>query len=67
MSGRGYWLPRCGAMTRKGTPCQRKLILNEDGSIRNGRCRNHAGLATGPRTAEGHARCLAAVRIKVGD
>jgi hypothetical protein len=59
MSGRRYWLPRCGAMTRKGTACKRKPILNPDGSIRNRRCRNHSGLATGPRTAAGHARCLA--------
>ena len=55
MAGRRYWLPRCGA---------RKPILNPDGSIRNGRCRNHSGLATGPRTVAGHARCLEG-RIKL--
>jgi hypothetical protein len=58
MSGRRYWLPRCGAMTRKGTPCKRKPVLLPDGQVRNGRCRNHAGCSTGPRTIEGHARCL---------
>ena len=41
---------RCGAKTRKGTACQRPA--NE----RNGRCRVHGGVSTGPRTEEGRAR-----------
>jgi len=45
----------CGAKTRKDTPCQAKALLN-------GRCRNHGGLSTGPRTLEGKARSLAALR-----
>lgn len=45
---------KCGAKTRKGTPCQAKALTN-------GRCRNHGGLSTGPRTAEGKARSLAAL------
>jgi hypothetical protein len=53
----GYGMRRkitCGAKTRKGTPCQAKALAN-------GRCRNHGGLSTGPRTAEGKARSLAAL------
>jgi len=38
--------PRCGAKTRKGTPCQCPAMAN-------GRCRLHGGLSTGPRTPEG--------------
>jgi hypothetical protein len=41
--------PRCGARTRRGTPCQCP-------AMRNGRCRIHGGLSTGPRTAEGRER-----------
>jgi len=43
-------LPRCGAKTRKGTPCQR---IGRKG---NGRCKLHGGLSTGPKTPEGLAR-----------
>ncbi len=43
---------RCGAKTRRGTPCKRK-------ALRNGRCPNHGGLSTGPRTLEGRRRALA--------
>ena len=64
MAGRRYWLPKCGAMTRLGRPCRARPVLNADGSVRNGRCRNHAGCSTGPRTIEGHARCLAG-RLKL--
>jgi hypothetical protein len=41
--------PRCEARTRRGTPCQCP-------AMRNGRCRLHGGLSTGPRTAEGIER-----------
>jgi hypothetical protein len=47
--------PRCGAHTRTGGCCQQP-------AMRNGRCRLHGGLSTGPRTAEGRARCAAARR-----
>jgi hypothetical protein len=40
---------RCGAKTRKGTPCQGPAMPN-------GRCRMHGGPSTGPRTPEGKAR-----------
>src|SRR5690554_664401 len=37
----------CGATTRSGTPCKRRDLY------RNGRCRLHGGLSTGPRTKRG--------------
>ena len=42
--------PRCGARTRCGGECRQPAMPN-------GRCRLHGGLSTGPRTAEGLARC----------
>ena len=41
--------PRCGAKNRRGLPCQCP-------AMRNGRCRLHGGLSTGPRTLEGRER-----------
>jgi hypothetical protein len=41
--------PRCGARTRAGCPCRQP-------AMKNGRCRLHGGLSTGPRTAEGRRR-----------
>ncbi len=48
--------PRCGAKARTqgGAPCRAP-------AMKNGRCRMHGGKATGPRTAEGLARIIAAV------
>ena len=44
---------KCGAFARStGELCQRKPLAN-------GRCRNHGGLSTGPKTAEGKAKALA--------
>lgn len=41
----------CGARTKgTGTPCRRL-------PCRNGRCKLHGGLSTGPKTAEGRRRC----------
>jgi hypothetical protein len=37
---------RCGAKTRKNTPCKAPAMAN-------GRCRMHGGGSTGPRTATG--------------
>jgi len=45
---------RCGAKTRSGTPCAKYPIAGKR------RCRNHGGLSTGPKTAEGRARIAAA-------
>ena len=39
----------CGARTRTGAPCRRT-------GLSNGRCPNHGGLSSGPRTPEGRAR-----------
>lgn len=47
---------RCGALTRKGTPCR---ALSEPGRRR---CRFHGGRSTGPRTPEGKARIAEAQR-----
>ena len=44
---------RCGARTRRGTSCAAP-------AMRNGRCRLHGGLSTGPRTPEGLARSRSA-------
>jgi hypothetical protein len=40
---------RCGATARKGRPCIAK-------AMKNGRCRNHGGMATGARTKAGKRR-----------
>ena len=45
--------PRCGAETRRQTPCQSP-------AMRNGRCRMHGGTSTGPRTPKGLANSRAA-------
>ena len=54
--------PRCGARCRDGHACRAAALwLPGDPAPRNGRCRLHGGLSTGPRTAEGRARSLAAL------
>ena len=46
---------RCGAKTRKGTPCQRPAYKH------NGRCSLHGGwIPTGPKTEDGLTRLTAA-------
>jgi len=42
--------PRCGAKTRRGTPCRCPAMVNKR------RCRLHGGRSTGPRTWEGIER-----------
>ena len=49
---------RCGAKTRAGTPCKRK------GLGRGGRCPNHGGMSTGPRTEAGRRRISEAQRAR---
>jgi hypothetical protein len=50
--------PRCGARTRAGNACRAPVVwLVGAPAPRNGRCRMHGGLSTGPRTPEGRARC----------
>ena len=48
----------CGARTRSGHPCRRK------GLGKGGRCPNHGGMSTGPRTPEGRARISAALKAR---
>ena len=49
--------PRCGARCRDGTPCQARAVWDyANDRPRNGRCRVHGGLSTGPRTSEGKRR-----------
>ncbi len=47
----------CGAKTRRGTACLRK-------GLKNGRCPNHGGCSTGPKTAEGRQRIAEAQRAR---
>ncbi len=51
--------PRCGAKTRKGTPCLSP-------AMKNGRCRLHGGKSTGPKTPEGKKR-IGLAHLKHGD
>jgi len=47
---------RCGAFARTtGNPCRRKALSN-------GRCPNHGGLSTGPKTPEGRAKALSKLK-----
>lgn len=50
---------RCGAKTRRGTPCQAPAMPN-------GRCRLHGGKSTGAKTPEGRERSRLA-RTKHGN
>lgn len=50
---------RCGAKTRRSGPCCAKAMAN-------GRCRNHGGCSTGPRTPEGRQRIADAQRKRWG-
>jgi hypothetical protein len=42
----------CDAKTRKGTPCRNTRLF------KNGRCKLHGGLSTGPKTLEGRLKVL---------
>src|ERR1043165_5217684 len=42
--------PTCGAKTRTGAPCKSRVLH------RKGKCKNHGGLSTGPRTEDGKRR-----------
>ena len=47
---------RCGARTRKGTPCKCKVLPGKQ------RCKFHGGMSTGPKTPEGRERIAEAQR-----
>jgi len=50
---------KCGAYARStGKPCQA-------GALRNGRCRNHGGLSTGPKTEGGRRAVGEATRKRM--
>ena len=50
---------KCGAHARStGQPCQAKALAN-------GRCKNHGGLSTGPRTAEGKRAIAQATAMRM--
>jgi len=55
--------PKCGARTRAGGRCKACAVWNPlADKPRNGRCRLHGGLSTGPRTKKGLARTLEALQ-----
>ena len=51
--------PICGAYARStDSPCRAKALSN-------GRCKNHGGLSTGPRTAEGKMNIAEATKQRM--
>ena len=51
----------CGAYARStDAPCRAK-------ALGNGRCKNHGGLSTGPRTPEGKANVAEATKHRMAD
>ena len=54
------WLrPSCGAKTRTGKQCRALAVWDrENDRPKNGRCRMHGGLSTGPKTEAGKDRAL---------
>ena len=50
---------KCGAHARTtGNPCQAKALTN-------GRCKNHGGMSTGPKTSEGRHTIAQATRQRM--
>jgi len=50
---------KCGAYARTtGNPCQAKALTN-------GRCKNHGGMSTGPKTPEGRLAISKATRQRM--
>lgn len=55
--------PKCGAKRRAGGRCEARAVWDPEANApRNGRCRLHGGLSTGPKTPEGKAAVVAALR-----
>jgi hypothetical protein len=53
----------CGAKTRKGTPCKAPPVWDKSkDKARNGRCKLHGGLSTGPKTDAGRKAIRASNR-----
>lgn len=58
--------PQCGARTRAGGACLAPAVWDFDSNApRNGRCRMHGGLSTGPKTEEGRTRIRESNRRRV--
>jgi hypothetical protein len=58
---------RCGARCRDGHSCEAQPYWPQGAPVvRNGRCRMHGGLSTGPRTARGKASVADAARRTLG-
>ena len=50
---------KCGAYARStGNPCQAKALTN-------GRCKNHGGMSTGPKTSKGRQAIAQATRQRM--
>lgn len=47
MAGRRHTRPRCGAKTRRGTPCRCSALPGKR------RCKYHGGMSTGPKSEAG--------------
>ncbi len=58
--------PKCGAKCRDGHACKAPAVLDTlyNCYVRNGRCRNHGGLSTGPRMTAGKERIAEALRLR---
>jgi hypothetical protein len=54
-------VPRCWARCKDGHRCRARVVVNKFTGKQSRRCKWHGGHATGPRTAEGRARALAAL------
>jgi hypothetical protein len=63
------WLrPQCGAKTRAGGRCRATPVWDKKHDRpRNGRCRMHGGLSTGPKTPEGKAKALSKLKQNRGE
>ncbi len=58
-----FWRQECGAKCRDGHACRAPAVRDKrTNRPRNGRCKLHGGLSTGPRTEEGRARIAATQR-----
>ncbi len=59
--------PECGAKCRDGHACKAPAVLDLTYrcAVRNGRCRNHGGLSTGPRTPGGKDRVAEATGLRL--
>ena len=56
----------CGARTRRDTPCQAPPVWNKvQDKAKNGRCKLHGGLSTGPRTEAGREAIRVSNRKRV--